>query len=129
MTEFLDYKCSNLHLEDQYYSTPQLQGNIRTCFRCVSHPFRVCPTCILDASAFGKKVHGTHVRLAAALLQGFVLARMRLVCVPDVSCTHFRCVSHTFQMHLNITMELSSTVNGSLNDGKSMACTAYQDQK
>jgi len=59
----------------------------------------------------GKIGYGTHILLAAALLQGFALAGMRLVCIPKgVSCTCFRCVSCAFQTHADVTLELSCTV-------------------
>ena len=70
-----------------------------------------------------------YISLAAALSQSFALARMRLVCVPDTSCTHLArmfwtrladipdksrtrsgYVLHVFQMCGNVTLELSCTV-------------------
>ena len=33
-----------------------------------------------------------------------------LVHMPDMFCMHFRCISHTFQMSENVTLELSCTV-------------------
>ena len=65
------------------YSTAQLQGNIRTRFRHVSHAFWTRPR-------LTKKGHGTHVRLVAALSQGFALAWTRLACVPDAFYMCFR---------------------------------------
>ena len=65
------------------YSTAQLQGNVRTRFRSVSHAFQTHP-CLT------KKGRGTHVHLVAALSRGFALAWTCLACVPDASCTRFR---------------------------------------
>jgi len=44
------------------------------------------------ASSLAKKGCGTYVRLVAALLRGFALAWTCLACVPDTSCTRFRCI-------------------------------------
>ena len=78
----------------------------RTRFRRVLHLFQ---------SVSGKKGRGTHVHLAAALLRVFALVQMHsgriLLCDSDVSCTCFRCISHTFRMHADITFELSCTIN------------------
>jgi len=66
--------------------------------RCVSHAFRT-----------RLKKNGVEVNesLVAALLRGFVLARMHLMHLPDL-CSG--CVLHEFQMHINVTLELSCTI-------------------
>ena len=56
-----------------------------------SHTFQ---TRLARVPAAGKKGRGTHVRLAAALLRGFVLARMRL----DAR------ILHAFQTHSDVTL-------------------------
>jgi len=62
-----------------------------TRFRCILHKFQTCP-------ASGKKWHGTHVRLAAALSRGFAL--------HGLSHAHSGCVSHMFRMCLRCVLDV-----------------------
>jgi len=71
------------------YGTAQLQGNICTC------------------PVSGKKGYGTHVRITAALSQGFALAWTRLVRIP---LAHFRCVRMLLGAELYRTLGMADVI-------------------
>ena len=74
----------------------------------------MCLTRVLDTFRthlrLAKKGHGTYIRLSAALLWGFALAQMHLMHIPDAPHARPRRILHAFQMHSNVTLELSCTV-------------------
>jgi len=101
---------------------PQLQGNIHMRPKCVLHMFQTHPACFMDAScaSSGCVPHlakGQLHKSCCSFIVKFTLAkcilcafRMRFMHVLHASCIHFRCISHTFQTRVNVTLELSCTV-------------------
>ena len=95
----------------------QLQGNVCTLPRCVLHTFQT-HTAHIAGMSWLHFVHtprlaercDSYVSLTAALLQGFALAQMGLVCILNACCTLFRCIWHPIQTCVNVTLELSCTV-------------------
>jgi len=111
---------------DLKYGTTQLQSNIHTRPRHVLHSFWTCPACILDASRIWQKGCSNYINLATVLSRaGMDASRAHSGCIlhiPDASCAcprcvlhascmHFRRISHSFQMQMNVALELSCTVN------------------
>ena len=72
--------------------------------RVQMHPASISDTSCMRPTS-GKKGHGTHIHLAAAFITKFCSCM-------DASCMHPRPVLHAFQMHADVTLELSCTVMG-----------------
>ena len=73
-----------------------------THFRRILHTFQTCLAHIPDASLSGEK-GAWHSPMSCC---SFIV---RFCACMDKSCLRFRDVSHSFQMHANVTLELSCT--------------------
>ena len=102
----LSFKVTFAHVPDGSCMRSSLLHTLQTClaciFRCALHVFQTCPACVPDASytCYGRipRLAKKGMAVTLVLLQlGFVLARMRLVHIPDASRAHPKCIFCTSQ--------------------------------